>query len=145
MAGHWMRRRFGGRRGDDMHLAGLDWHDAHWLGAAVLVILLSITDAFMTLTLMRHGAQEVNPMMAPLIAGGGPAFAYWKLGLTIFGVFVLVALARVRLFGFIPTGWFLYLAAVGYIVLVAYEWYLLHHHATDDVSYWRAVPLHLAT
>jgi Domain of unknown function (DUF5658) len=140
-----MRRRRGGRRPDDMHLAGRDWHAAHWLGAAVLVLLLSITDALMTLTLMRHGAEEANPLMAPLIAGGGPAFAYWKLGLTIAGIVVLVVMARVRLFGLIPTGWFLYLAAAGYMVLVAYEWYLLHHYGTAIVSYWRAVPLHLAT
>jgi hypothetical protein len=131
-----------------MHAAGRDWHDAHWLGAAVLILLLSTADALLTLTLMRHGAEEANPFMEPLIAGGGAGFAYWKMGLTAFGVIVLTAMARIRLFGVIPVGWVLYLIAAGYIVLVAYELRLLHlsHlYGTDFVSYWRTVPLQLAT
>lgn len=109
------------------------------------VLLLCVADAFMTLTLMRHGAQEVNPLMAPLISGGGPAFAYWKLGLTAFGVVVLTILARVRLFKVLPAGCVLYLILAGYMVLVAYEWRLLHHYGTDFISYWGPVPLQLAT
>jgi hypothetical protein len=140
-----MRRRRHGRRVADMHPAGRDWHDAHWLGAAVLILLLSTADAFLTLTLMRHGAEEANPLMAPLISGGGAAFAYWKMGLTAFGVLVLTAMARIRLFGLIPVGLILYLAAAGYIVLVTYELRLLHHYGTDIVSYWGPVPLQLAT
>jgi hypothetical protein len=115
------------------------------LGAAVVILLLSISDAFLTLTLMRHGAEEANPFMAPLIDGGGPAFAYWKVGLTAFGVVVLTAMARIRLFRLIPVGWVLYLVAAGYIVLVAYELRLLHEYGTDFVSYWLPVPLQLAT
>ncbi len=140
-----MRRRRQGRRVTDMHAAGRDWHAAHWLGAAVLILLLSAADAFLTLTLMRHGAEEANPLMEPLINGGGPAFAYWKVGLTAFGVLVLTAMARVRLFGVIPVGWILYLVAAGYIVLVTYELHLLHHYGTDFISYWLPVPLQLAT
>jgi hypothetical protein len=129
-----------------MHVAGLDWHDAHWLGAALLVMLLSVTDAFMTLTLMRHGAQEANPFMEPLLLGGGtPAFAYWKVGLTAFGVIMLTAFARLRLFGVIPVGGVLYMMTAGYIMLVAYEMTLLHRYATEFVSYWHCVPLQLAT
>lgn len=111
---------------------------------AVLVLMLSITDAFLTLTLMRHGAQEINPFMAPLVEGGGKSFAWWKLGLTAFGVMVLTAFAHVRLFGRIPAGCLLYLVLLGYIVLVAYEWHLLHNHAhaMDLVSSWLPHPLH---
>ena len=126
LAGHWMRRRRTDRRAGEKLVAGLDWHDAHWLAAALMVLLLSIGDAFMTLTLMRHGAQEVNPVMAPLLVGGGPSFAYWKVGLTAFGVMVLTALARFRLFRVIPVGVVLYLLMTGYIVLIAYEFRLLY-------------------
>src|SRR5690606_17280324 len=122
-----------------------DWHDAHWLGAALVVLLLSIADAFMTLTLLRHGAQEANPLMAPLLLGGGPAFAYWKVGLTAFGVVVLTALARLRLFGVVPVGGILYVVAAGYVALLVYELRLLDHYGTDLVSYWLSVPLQLAT
>jgi hypothetical protein len=139
LAGHWKRRRREDRRAGDQHAAGLDWHDAHWL----VVLLLSIFDAFMTITLMNHGAVEANPLMAPLLQGDGPAFAYWKVGLTAFGVLVLTAFARFRLFRVIPVGLVLYLVGAGYIVLIAYEFQMLQRYEAELVSYWRAVPLQL--
>jgi hypothetical protein len=139
-----MRRRRTGRRVGEMLAAGRDWHDAHWLGPALLVLLLSITDAFMTLTLMRHGAEEINPIMAPLLEGDSPAFAYWKVGLTAFGVLMLTTFARFRLFRVIPVGGILYAASAGYIVLVAYELHLLNEYSPDAISYWLRVPLQLA-
>lgn len=145
LAGHWMRRRRGGRRVDDMHAAGLDWHDAHWLGAALVVLLLSILDAFMTITLLKHGAIEANPFMARLLASEGPAFAYWKVGLTVFGVLILTMFARVRLFGVIPVGWILYLAGAGYVALIAYEYDMLQRYTDQHISYWLAVPLQFPT
>lgn len=137
-----MRRRRGGRRRDDAHPAGIDWHDAHWLGAALLLVLLCIADALLTLTLVKHGASEVNPLMAPLVVGNSPGFAYWKLGLTITGVVVLVVLARARLFGIIPAGLLLYLVLAMYVVLVTYELHLLGEGASGFVSYWWGIPLH---
>ena len=71
-------------------------------------MLLCVADALLTLTLMSTGRDEVNPLMAPLVSGTGHGFAYWKLGLTIFGVVVLTVLARVRLFGVVPVGVLLY-------------------------------------
>jgi hypothetical protein len=139
-----MRRRRDGRRVDDLHPAGVDWHDAHWLAAALVVLVLSIVDAFMTITLLRHGAVEVNPLMAPLLTGGGPAFAYWKVGLTAFGVVVLTAFARLRLFRKIPVGLILYALGTGYIVLVAYEFQMLQRYNAELVSHWLTVPLQLA-
>jgi hypothetical protein len=138
-----MRRRKNGRRANDALAAGLDWHDAHWLGAAVLVLLLSIADAFMTITLLRHGAIEANPLMARVVSSG-PAFAYWKVGMTAFGVFVLTAFARFRLFRVIPVGLVLYLVGAGYIVLIAYEFQMLQRYQAELVSYWRAIPLQLS-
>jgi hypothetical protein len=143
--GNVLKRRRGGRRDGDAHPAGIDWHDAHWLGAAVLVLLLSVADALLTLTLMKHGAREVNPVMAPLVVGDGRSFAFWKLGLTIAGVVTLVVLARVRLFGLVPAGVILYLVLVAYMVLVGYEWYLLTHGVPSVVSSLSGIPLHYRT
>ncbi len=42
---------------------------------------------------MRHGAEEINPIMAPLLEGDSPAFAYWKVWLTAFGVLMLTTFA----------------------------------------------------
>jgi hypothetical protein len=143
LAGHWMRRRRSGRRATDHHTYTIDWHDAHWLGAALLVLLLSIGDAFMTITLLNHGAIEANPLMARLLAADGPAFAYWKVGLTAFGVIVLTAFARFRLFRTIPVGLVLYLMGAGYIVLITYEFQMLQRYQEELVSYWSAIPLQL--
>lgn len=143
--GNVMRRRRGGRRHGDAHPAGIDWHHAHWLAAAVLVVLLCVADAFLTLMLMKQGAHEVNPVMAPLVLGSGHAFAFWKFGLTITGVVILVVLARSKLFGLVPAGVLLYVVLAAYMVLIGYEWRLLINGPDGVVSYWLSIPLHYPT
>ena len=123
--GHSKRRRHEPRRGDEQHLAVVDWHHPQWLLVSVLIVTLSVLDAIATLTLMSRGARELNPFMAPLLDGSGHAFAWWKLGLTIFGVVMLTALARIRLYRDLRVGALLYLVLAGYVALVAYEWWLL--------------------
>lgn len=113
------------RRAGDHGITHLDWHAARWLGVALLILLLSCADALLTLALMRHGATEINPVMAPLVEGTGRGFALWKLGLTAVGVVVLTLLAPFRILGRVPVGVLLYLTLAGYIVLVAYELWLL--------------------
>jgi hypothetical protein len=105
----------------------VDWHDARWLGVAVLILLLSLGDAFLTLTLISRGASELNPAMVPLLGGTARAFAAWKLGLTGGGVVLLTLLVRVRVFGAYPAGSLLYAVLGIYIALVGYEFWLLDH------------------
>ncbi len=95
-----------------------------------MVLLLSVTDALLTLTLISHGAIEVNPFMVPLVRGSGHAFAYWKIGLTAAGVVVLTLLGRLRIWGR-TVGHVLYLILAGYIVLVVYELFLLRNIPLD--------------
>ena len=123
--GHSKRRRHEPRRDNERHLAVVDWHHPQWLLVSMLIVMLSVFDAFATLTLMSRGARELNPFMAPLLEGSGHAFAWWKLGLTISGVVVLTALARIRLYGVLRVGVLLYLVLAGYLTLVAYECWLL--------------------
>lgn len=96
----------------------------------ILVLLLSFADALLTLTLISHGASEVNPFMDPLVRGSGHGFAYWKMGLTALGVVVLTALARLRIWGR-TVGTVLYIALAGYVVLVIYELFLLRNIPLD--------------
>ncbi|MGE0583132.1 MAG: DUF5658 family protein [Steroidobacteraceae bacterium] len=124
-AGSGNSRRQGPRRHDDRALAAVDRHHPQWLAVALLILLLSCADAFLTLTLLQHGAEEVNPLMAPLVTGSGHAFAFWKLLLTASGVIVLTILVRIRAFGTFPAGFILYAAAAGYAALVGYELWLL--------------------
>lgn len=107
-----------------------DWFHPQWLAVGLSVLLLSVADAFLTLTLVAHGASEVNPFMEPLVQGSGHSFAYWKIGLTVSSVVILIVLARLRLWGR-AVGNVLYVAMVMYAVLVAYELLLLRNIPLD--------------
>ncbi len=120
-----MQRRQGPRRHKDRYLAVVDWHHPQWLLVAMLIVILSAVDGMLTVRLIALGATEINPVMAPLVTGEGGNFAYWKMGLTVAGVIVLTALARLRLFGPVRVGAVLYLLLGAYITLVSYEVWLL--------------------
>jgi|SRR5688572_19255922 len=124
--GNFARRRHAPRRSGERHPAVTDWFHPQWLAVGVIVLLLSVADAFLTLTLISHGASEVNPFMDPLVRGSGHSFAYWKVGLTALGVVVLTLLARLQVWGR-GVGSFLYAALVLYVVLVSYELMLLRN------------------
>lgn len=124
--GHFNPRRRGPRRARDGGIATTDWYETRWMVVAVTILLLSISDAVLTLTLISHGALEENPMMAPLVEGSVGGFAAVKLGLTAIGVMLLLAFARVRAFGRLPVGALLYVVLTVYAVLVAYELRLLY-------------------
>ena len=119
------RRRSGGRRQDD-HALFIDWHEPHLLFLAVAILMLSVTDAFMTLTLLSAGAHEANPVMDLVLREKPQLFAAVKMALTGGGVLVLVACARATVFRVIRVSsmmhWFLFL----YAGLIAYEYWLLH-------------------
>jgi hypothetical protein len=87
-------------------------------------------DAFLTLALISNGAEEVNPLMDPLVHGSGHAFAFWKFGLTAMGVVLLTVLARLQVFGR-AVGTILYIVLGMYAVLVGYEIFLLRNIPID--------------
>jgi hypothetical protein len=120
-------RRHGPRRAGDRGVSAVDWHHPQWLAVAMLIVLASCLDAFLTLMLVgREVAEEANPLMAPLVGGSGMIFAVVKIGLTAGGVLLLTQLARLRAFGRIPVGVFLYLVLVMYSALIFYEVDLLN-------------------
>lgn len=118
-------RRRSSRRLGERPVVGVDWHDPQWLAVAMLIVLFSCVDAFLTLTLIDHGAYEVNPLMAPLVGGSALAFALVKIGLTAGGVVFLTLLARMKAFGRVPVGLLLYSVLIGYGALLVYEFRLL--------------------
>jgi hypothetical protein len=117
--GNFARRRHAPRRSGERHAAVTDWFHPQWLAVGVTVLLLSVADAFLTLTL-------VNPLMDPLVRGSGHGFAYWKIGLTATSVVILILLARLRVWGR-TVGHVLYVAMLGYVLLVSYELFLLRN------------------
>jgi uncharacterized membrane protein YczE len=128
--GNFARRRIAPRRSAEQHAAVTDWHHPQWLAVGVSVLLLSAADALLTLTLLSHGAVEMNPFMVPLVHGSGNGFAFWKMGLTAMGVVVLTVFARLRIWGR-AVGTVLYAVLAGYVVLVTYELFLLRNIPLD--------------
>lgn len=118
-------RRRGGRRTGEHHLP-IDWHEPYLLFLSVTILLLSVVDAFLTLTLLTVGATEANPVMAFVLSHHPQLFALSKMGFTGMGVLVLVAVARARLFRVMRVGVVLQGLFVAYVALIAYEWWLLH-------------------
>lgn len=113
--GNFKRRRIAPRRSLERHAVITDWFHPQWLGVAILILVLSTVDAFLTLQLMEHGAVELNPLMVPFVRDGGHgAFALVKLGLTAGGVVLLTVLGRLRVLGR-TLGYVLYLVLAGYI------------------------------
>lgn len=123
--GNFHPRRRQPRRSGEAILSGIDWHAPQWLAIAVLIVVLSCVDAALTLSLIQHGAYEMNPVMASLLGGSATAFTAVKIGLTATGVVLLTLLVRMRAFGKIPVALILYAVLLGYSVLVLYEVRLL--------------------
>jgi hypothetical protein len=118
-------RRRAGRRAGEHHLP-IDWHEPYLLFLSLMILLLSVADAFLTMTLLTVGAEEANPFMAYILNHQPQLFALIKMGLTGAGVLVLVAVARARLFRIMRAGFVLQGIFVAYVALIAYEWRLLH-------------------
>jgi hypothetical protein len=104
----------------------IDWHEPYLLFLSMMILLLSVADAFLTLTLIMGGATEANPLLALILRDHPELFAVVKMGLTGVGVLVLVAVARSRLFRIMRVGVVLQGLFVAYVALIAYEWWLLH-------------------
>jgi hypothetical protein len=128
--GNFERRRVAPRRSAERHSVVTDWFHPQWLAVGIAILLLCGADAVLTLTLVSHGAVEINPLMAPLVGGSGHAFGYLKIGMTAVGVFLLTLVARLRIWGR-AVGTALYLILAAYIVLVGYELYLLRNIPMD--------------
>jgi hypothetical protein len=117
------RRRDGRRNAEGHNL--VDWHEPQLLFLSLAILLLSVTDAFLTLTLMTHGAHEANPLLAVLLDAHPGLFAGAKMAMTGAGVLVLVALGRARVFRIIQVSAIMHWCVCGYVALIAYEWWLL--------------------
>jgi hypothetical protein len=128
--GNFARRRVAPRRATERHIVVTDWFHPQWLAVSMLILLLCGADAILTLTLLSHGATELNPFMVPLVSGTGRAFAFWKFGLTAAGVVTLTLFARLRVMGR-AVGVILYMVLALYVILVGYELFLLRNIPLD--------------
>ena len=118
------RRRNGRRRGDRDGL--VDWHEPDLLFLALTILLLSITDAFFTVTLLANGATEINPLLAYVFQHFPAYFPIFKMTLTGVGVVVLVAMARTRVFKIVRVKTILQFILAGYVAVIAYEVWMMN-------------------
>ncbi|HUN26631.1 MAG TPA: DUF5658 family protein [Steroidobacteraceae bacterium] len=118
-------RRRSARRAWDRAVVATDWYRPQWLAAALLIVLFSMADALLTLTLLGRGALEANPIMAAFLAVDPVGFVPAKIALTALGVVLLTVAARVRAFRRVPVSLLLYGVLGGYVALVGYELWLL--------------------
>ncbi len=118
------RRRNGRRRGDSDGI--VDWHEPDLLFLALTILLLSITDAFFTVTLLANGATEINPLLAYVFQHFPGFFPIFKMTLTGVGVVVLVAMARARVFRIVRVKTILQFILAGYVAVIAYEVWMMN-------------------
>ncbi len=82
------------RRAEDCkQITVLDQYDTSLMICALIVLGLSMVDAVLTLTLLEHGAVEVNPVMRYFIDLGLGPFVIAKYGLTATPLVVMVMLS----------------------------------------------------
>jgi len=119
--GFMRSRRHNSRRDDDGDVIFLDWHHPWLFFLSVGIMLLSCTDAFLTLLLIERGMTEANPVMAAVLGQGAATFAVSKVFMTGTSILILVFLAKFHFMNRFRTGLFLTLFFSIYCCLVCYE------------------------
>jgi len=119
--GFMRSRRHGSRRDDDGDVIFLDWHHPWLFFLSVGLMLLSCTDAFLTLLLLERGMIEANPVMAAALGQGVSTFAVSKVFMTGTSILILVFLAKFQFMNRLRTGLLLTVFFSLYSCLVCYE------------------------
>ncbi len=121
--GFFRSRRRSFRRDEEGEAVFVDWHHPWIFIMAVGTMLLSVTDAFLTLKLIDMGMIEANPFMADMMGHSTAVFMTSKMIMTAVGIFALVFLAKATFMNRIRTGSFLTLFFSFYLCLICYELY----------------------
>ena len=123
--GSFNPRRRSPRRLDTAEFHLVDWHQSRLLAVVMAIMLLCVTDAFLTLVLLQGGAREANPVMASVVYQDATAFTILKMLMTSSSVAVMVLLAGYRFLGVFRVEVLLYLVLTGYVSLVGYELWMM--------------------
>jgi hypothetical protein len=132
--GHLHPRRRQPARRHDAGFHTTDWHGARLWAVSIGILILSVSDAFLTVTLMGGGAVEVNPVMALIVGRSVAVFAGFKMALTGVSVMLLVFLARYRFLRVLPVEVILYGVLVAYGLLIFHELHMLEDVSVQNLS-----------
>lgn len=91
------RRKLIRRHGDHHRIMLLDHYSSTLFAVIVLILIFSLTDAFLTLWLVDSGATEINPVMAYFLTHGPGVFIGMKYLFTCFSVLILVVFSHIFL------------------------------------------------
>jgi hypothetical protein len=127
------RLLFGGRReiirrsDDRRKYFYVDLYSHTHFAAIVLILLLSVADAFLTIILLEHGAVEVNPIMAHFIDLGPYVFLSVKYFLTNMGVLILLIFRNILIRPIrITAGSIIYFLAILFTLVVSWQIFLIN-------------------
>jgi hypothetical protein len=121
--------RKGGRRKEDRKKNYfVDVYSPLLMLVLVFTLILSITDAFLTLRLMEDSFRELNPIMDFFLRQGPYVFLLVKYSLTSFGLITLLVCNTFTLFGGRIRAVYLLGGFLGYyMALIGYEILLILH------------------
>ena len=120
------RRRVIRRQEDRKTHYYVDRYDGWSIVVLLLVLLLSIADAYLTLRLVAAGAREMNPVMDFFLRAGVTPFLVAKYCLTGFGALFLIVHKEYPFFKGRVRGFYLLVAVLGlYMLLMVWELILL--------------------
>jgi hypothetical protein len=74
-------------------------HGPRLVALTLVIVILSVLDAFLTLELIHQGAKEINPVMAYYLSHGPIVFFSVKYFLTAAAILLVLIYKNVRLFG----------------------------------------------
>jgi len=125
----YKRRRVGPRRSEDPQIGFyVDLHEPYLMAVVVGILLLCVTDAYFTITIIGLGGREVNPLMKTLIDRNVVVFFVVKFMMTAVCLLFTVMHKHFRLFKLVSGYHILYSAFFLYMTLVYYEIGLLMPH-----------------
>ncbi|MBL0714583.1 MAG: hypothetical protein JJV98_12870 [Desulfosarcina sp.] len=102
------------------------YHQFHF-GVIVLILLLSVMDALLTIVLINHGADEVNPIMAYFLEAGPYTFLFVKYALTSVGLVVLLISRNYFMNSIrITVGSIIYFILAAFVSVVSWQIFLIH-------------------
>lgn len=94
-------RRYNGRRSVDRRFPLMDTFDSTAMCLAVALMILSITDAVLTLNILAAGGEEVNPFMNHMLSYGTFAFVASKMLMTALPLAALTAAGNLVIYNFV--------------------------------------------
>jgi len=104
-----------------------DQHGSKTFAAVMIIMLLSVLDAFFTLDLVNRGAEEVNPIMAYYLERGPFTFFAVKYLLTWASLTMILTFQEARFFGSrIQRKSLLWLFMIALALVVQWELVMIH-------------------